>query len=392
MQHVKSLDGLRGIAALIVVLFHMDAFFGTVFSPNGLYTQATLGWQIYRRVFNGDFSVAIFFVLSGYVLVLKYAKFGIKNDLRAGALKRYFRLTPIVLASTLLAVGLQSLIGFHNVAAARIIGGHQWLANAYPAQLTWLGALKCGLIGAYQGNVQYNGPLWTIRLELLGSFVLFGFVGLFYKSRFFLIYALIASCFMSLLFNNDGLYLSLFLIGAAFHKYPKSRFSVLWLIPAMVLATENPWTPEVIFIRERINVPINIDVLCHSIAAILMVAVVLNSRHIQKFLSGPVTLFLGRISFSLYAVHLPIMMSVGTWFMVHWCGRFGALAAIVTTIMVSVIIAFILTETLDKWAQSLANLVASRLMRADCLETPAIETSDYTHKATVINFAPPELE
>ncbi len=392
MQHVKSLDGLRGIAALIVVLFHMDAFFGTVFSPDGLYTQSTLGWQIYRRALNGNFSVAVFFVLSGYVLILKYAKFGTKNDLRAGALKRYFRLTPIVLASTLLAVGLQSVIGFHNTAAARIIGGHQWLASAYPTQLTWLGALKCGLIGAYQGNVQYNGPLWTIRLELLGSFVLFGFAGLFYKSRFFLIYALIASCFMSLLFNNDGLYLSLFLIGAAFHKHPKSRFSVWWLIPAMVLATENPWTPEVTFIRERINTPIDIDVLCHSIAAILMVGVVLNSKHLQNALSGPVILFLGRISFSLYAVHLPVMMSAGTWVMVHWGGRFGAFAAIVTTIIVSVMIAFILTETLDKWAQKLANLVASRLMRADCLEAPATGISDGTRNAMFVNFTPPELE
>lgn len=286
MHHVKSLDGLRGIAALIVVLFHMDAFFGTAFSFNGQYTQATLAWQVYRRALNGNFSVAIFFVLSGYLLIFKFAKFRLEEDLRAGILKRYFRLTPIVLASTLLAVGLQSLIGFHNAAAARIIGGHQWLASAYPAHLTWLGAIKCGLIGAYQGNVQYNGPLWTIRLELLGSFILFGFVGIFYNERLFPIYALIASCFMSLLFGNNGLYISLFLVGAVFNKHPTLRLSTIWLIPATVLATENPWTTEVIFIQRQVNIPVDVDVLCHAIAAVLLVSVVLNSKNLTLNGSG----------------------------------------------------------------------------------------------------------
>ncbi len=190
MHKIKSLDGLSGIAELIVVLYNMGAFFGTLFSPNGLYTQVRLGWQIYRRELNGSFSVAVFFVLSGYLLSIKYSKSLREHDLRAGTIKRYFRLTPIIIASTLLAVSLQSIIGFHNIAAARIIGGHQWLASQYPVHLTGLGTLKSRLIGVYQGNVQYNGPLWTILLELFGSFFLIGFVSLFYRSNFFLFNAL----------------------------------------------------------------------------------------------------------------------------------------------------------------------------------------------------------
>lgn len=364
MHHVKSLDGLRGLAAFVVVLFHMDAFFGTAFSPNGQYTHATLAWQIYRRVFDGNFSVAIFFVLSGYVLILKYAKLGLSIDLHAGFLKRYFRLTPVVLASTVLAVLLQSTIGFHNAEAARMIGGHEWLAGNYPAPLTWLGSFKCGIIGAYQGYVQYNGPLWTIRLELLGSFILFGFVGLFFKDRLFVIYSLAASLFMMLLFGNNGAYLSLFLMGAVLCKHHNFRLSTAWLIPAAFLASQNQWTPDVIYARAHIHINVDFDILCHAVAAILLVGIVLNSKCIQNILSNAVIMFLGRISFSLYAVHLPIMMSLGALSMVYWDGRTGAVAAIVITIFVSIVVAYIFTETFDKWSQKLANMVSERLVES----------------------------
>lgn len=35
--HQRALDGLRGVAAFMVVIFHMDAFFGSLFSPSDKY-------------------------------------------------------------------------------------------------------------------------------------------------------------------------------------------------------------------------------------------------------------------------------------------------------------------------------------------------------------------
>ncbi|MBU9501445.1 acyltransferase [Burkholderia multivorans] len=366
MKHIKGLDGLRGIAALMVVLSHLDAFFGAAFSPTGQYSQSTEAWQIYRRLIDGNFSVAVFFVLSGYVLLVGYERSRSASYLTAGAIKRYFRLTPIVLSSCVAALLLQAMVGFHNVAAAQAIGGHSWLANAYHGTLTVLGAIKCGLIGAYEGNVAYNEPLWTIRLELLGSFLLFGFAALFYNTRLFPIYVAAAACFMSALWGDDGLYLSLFLLGAILIKYQRIRLPLIWIVPALLIATENQWTPEAIFISSRIPLPVSIQALCHAGAAFLMLAVTLRSDWLQRLLSTPPVAFLGRISFALYAFHLPIMMSIGTWTLIHAGDhRIGAMLAILVTLTVSAFFALFASVTIDQWSQNISGIIANALLGVD---------------------------
>ncbi|MFD1557198.1 acyltransferase family protein [Paraburkholderia silviterrae] len=372
MRHIKGLDGLRGIAALMVVLFHMDAFFGTAFSSTGQYTQATTAWQIYRRLIDGNFSVAIFFMLSGYVLLAAYEKTLSATYLTSSAIKRYFRLTPIVLASCVAAFLLQGMVGFHNVEAAQAIGGHQWLADEYREPLSFFGAIKCGLIGAYEGNLAYNGPLWTIRLELLGSFLLFGFAALFYTARHFPLYVATAICFMSALWGDDGLYLSLFLLGGMLVKYQRLRLPLIWIIPALVLATENQWTPEALFVSSHLPLPVSINALCHGAAAFLILAVTLKSDAFQRLLSIPPIAFLGRISFALYAFHLPIMMSIGAWVMVHGgAPRTAAVLAILATLAASLIVAFFASVTIDQWSQRISGAIAKALVRDDDKASPS---------------------
>ena len=60
MQRIGFLDGLRGLACMQVVLFH----YGSAFCPN-----ARLG-----VLANGVLAVAIFFVISGFVLTESFAR------------------------------------------------------------------------------------------------------------------------------------------------------------------------------------------------------------------------------------------------------------------------------------------------------------------------------
>lgn len=74
LRSTAYLDGLRGVAAWSVFNAHLPAVLvkhggGHPGHPGGLHTQF---WKfpIIRLVYKGDFAVAIFFVISGYVLSL----------------------------------------------------------------------------------------------------------------------------------------------------------------------------------------------------------------------------------------------------------------------------------------------------------------------------------
>jgi peptidoglycan/LPS O-acetylase OafA/YrhL len=61
LRYYKSLDGLRGIAAMLVVIFHFYSY------PNGYYS--TDGYSLFKEVAAiGQHGVSLFFVLSGFVI------------------------------------------------------------------------------------------------------------------------------------------------------------------------------------------------------------------------------------------------------------------------------------------------------------------------------------
>lgn len=69
-SHLKALDSLRGIAALIVLTEHYVISYGL--PCQDLYCQATLDAAPFNFWWNGASAVSMFFVLSGFVLSLKY--------------------------------------------------------------------------------------------------------------------------------------------------------------------------------------------------------------------------------------------------------------------------------------------------------------------------------
>jgi peptidoglycan/LPS O-acetylase OafA/YrhL len=106
-----SLEGLRGIAAIIVVFWHsMLGFFPSgagIFSYFPL--DQTLVGKPWFGLLNGNAAIAFFFVLSGFVLTQSY--FQKRDDLSIvrGAVKRWPRLAIPVVVAVLMSWGLFAL-------------------------------------------------------------------------------------------------------------------------------------------------------------------------------------------------------------------------------------------------------------------------------------------
>src|SRR5215213_4364642 len=87
-QHFEILDGLRGIAALAVVIFHFMEWVFTDVSKN--------------FIGHGFLAVDFFFCLSGFVIGYAYDDRIAKMGLRRFFTSRIIRLHPLVIAGSIL--------------------------------------------------------------------------------------------------------------------------------------------------------------------------------------------------------------------------------------------------------------------------------------------------
>ena len=155
----EILDGLRGVAALMVVIFHL---FET-------YSKGAA----FQIVNHGYLAVDFFFVLSGFVVGYAYDDRWDKMTTWGFFKRRLTRLHPMVIAGTLVGAALFFFSG-----------------NAFPKTLEvepWKFALclvmglliiPCGKnldIRGWNELNSFNGPVWTLTLEYIGN-ILYAFV------------------------------------------------------------------------------------------------------------------------------------------------------------------------------------------------------------------------
>lgn len=157
------LDGLRGWAAVVVLLNHLVAPF---LSSPGVFTWTPI---------DGILAVYLFFVLSGYVLSIGYLESNNRSLLTALAIRRYPRLTIPVLASCIAAYFLVEL-GAMQYQTEVQPNGNTWFSALYHPDSTLASVFRYAMWEMY---FDWNAPplnpvLWSMRTELIGSFLVLG--------------------------------------------------------------------------------------------------------------------------------------------------------------------------------------------------------------------------
>ena len=312
-RRLGFLDGLRGIAALDVVVHHFIAAFspGTYFRADGALASIPL------VLLNGPFAVFVFFALSGFVLSYSVDRHTTPMVTLAG--RRFLRLAVPMLASTWLAWALLSMWGPASQRAA-VATGNAWLQGFYWGEtpLTLRQATYDALLNPFRLGESYsNRVLWTMQVELVGSLALYGVYAWVRPAWRAGGFALLLAA--ALIAGGKLVSYAPMFAGALLYilwKHGRVARHGLWGAALIVsgllcgtLAARN--IRETHFAAAADFLPAgDANAYVWATGAVLLLAGVLMSGAAQQVLAGRVPRFLGRISFALYLVHEPVLMTL----------------------------------------------------------------------------------
>jgi peptidoglycan/LPS O-acetylase OafA/YrhL len=172
----RFLDGLRGWAAVVVLLHHL---FVDGLPANSLMADRALWAKVF--FLNGTLAVSVFFVISGFSLSIRYLETGDGRALGRIAAGRYLRLALPIFAICALTYGLM-ISGLIPPAAQRPAPLDQFLTFT-PTIEGLLGFSLIKVFVAYSGAESYDPPLWTMSYEFFGSFMVFALIAGLRPSR-----------------------------------------------------------------------------------------------------------------------------------------------------------------------------------------------------------------
>jgi peptidoglycan/LPS O-acetylase OafA/YrhL len=101
MKRLRGLDGLRGVAVILVVFFHYTYGFARVMHPHSPGLAATF--------YAGNFGVELFFIISGYVILMTVER---SPNLYTFAVGRFSRLYPPFVFAVLFTASVTIFTGF----------------------------------------------------------------------------------------------------------------------------------------------------------------------------------------------------------------------------------------------------------------------------------------
>lgn len=336
-----QLDGLRGIAALNVAIFHtilgMDesltqrVVYGKFSELNGPYDWLA---KIILKVFSGETAVFIFFVLSGAVLFQNLVRDSSPSFATAGKfiVRRTCRIYPALIGCLLFMTAVSATMG-------------------HPVILTNL------LINASLFDFPINGVTWTLNVEMVGvAFVLLAYFGYRFAG---LIGLGVATAGIWLFLRFSGVPIALtfkyfwfyFVIGMIIPT--AAGKSVAKLLPSWSVI---PILLTVIFFKSTIQ----------QVAIGLLVTMLFYDRagRFGSWLSTSWPQFLGRISYSFYLYNFVVFVNFCayarsfTWVTARPLEA-GLLASVVT-VMATIPLAYLSMRYVEMPGIALGRQLASR--------------------------------
>lgn len=321
---------------------------------------------------NGNFWVCIFCVLSGLVISLGVFR---KNDnidyVSKAMLKRYFRLSIPIFAVSLIIFLMLKLNLISNIQTAEITGS-TWLASFYHEQFSLKDIVIHSFVRVWlesDGNI--CTAFWMLTYVFYGSFLSFilSIIGLKKKKRILFIYIWFA--FMYLYLNS---LLACYAIGTAmayiYANVQIERKKYKLYVGALFIVVGNLFGGYLSYVipinkydlLNHLPAQISVSNFYHVIGAALLILGIWLYVPVSKFMNCKICKFLGKISFAIYIIHIPVLFSVGTGvfqalYKINHRYNVDSLLTLIVMMVSLVVLAYVFSMLVEKPCDKLVNKI-----------------------------------
>ena len=276
MKRISEIDGLRGIAAVCVMLFHYTFAFNPGWSPGYLFHYGYMG-------------VSLFFIISGFVISMSITNGKSVLEFCYG---RFIRLFPIYWIAIFITISAMFLAGLET------------------EKLTTINILvNLSMFQRFLGFQDIDGAYWTLAVELIFYFFLIILIYFNKTERIIEYFLLLIFIVLALKIGlnyllpnnykvikiiNQFSFLHLFLAGIVFNKIYNSRF------------TKKDGFILLFCLLCNFGINLRFDILVETIIIffiIQMFLVLICYKNYLSFLNFPVFQFIGKISYPLYLLN-----------------------------------------------------------------------------------------
>lgn len=296
--YFKALDGMRGIAALMVVVFHYSL---TLFEPTGWFQQNFIFISSYAFV-------DLFFVLSGFVITHNYQEnLAHPPQLKTFFIKRFARLYPLLFVTIMVYVAMKSY---------GILSGFQFDDGAYDwTMLFWetldplLFLNSTFLILDTEG---LNPVSWSISAEMI-AYTCFALVIYFARKNRNLIFVLLfVSCLVFPLYQEKYLFTGDFGFIRGLLNFSVGYFVYQWKMTSKKF--NNGWYEWLVFpliicsfyVIQRSSTEL-MNLILIPVFGWSVYVLSFEKGWVSVWLKSKVMQFFGKISYSIYLWHFIVL-------------------------------------------------------------------------------------
>lgn len=377
LGRIQCLDGLRGIACLMIFVHHfLLTFYPATFYGDSAISHGFMKWDAYisqspmGAIFNGNFWVCEFLLISGFVISGKIYRCE-ESDYAEIMIKRYLKLAfPIFVVSILVYFLLKNNFLYHS--EINEITGSDWTATHYN-NVENVSVKDIFLTSFYKvefiGDNTFSTAFWMLSYLFFGYYVaiLLAIMSKGKDNRIIMVFGI-----LGVIFWHQCSYLVMSIIGAGiayFYEYYKRlfierRISCVFIVLALFFAGYPTGV-----VPDNIYANIDMDYLSmHIVAATLLFIGIMKSTIFRKILEGRICLFLGNISFAVYLVHIPILFSVTHYIFMRLFSRgIGYQISSIITFVMSIIIVVFIAHVFNIFIEVPCDKFSKKIIKQICI-------------------------